>query len=167
MTPNCRSHVCSSLASRDPCQGRISEERRPSVSQQGGTGAHLTGVFTPLRQREVLSHQEKIVMMRWSLRARSRLKKFRAESICRPRKIFAGRDDHCPVRAWGVCVLYGNQAKPVPADANSTPGSDRPGYTNSAFRNFFPKLCLILKEWFLTGFPPNFQDRFLMSSASP
>ena len=37
----------------------------------------------------------------------------------------------------------------------------------SAFRNFFPKLCLILKEWFLTRFPPNFQERFLMFSASP
>ena len=37
----------------------------------------------------------------------------------------------------------------------------------SAFRNFFPKFCLILKEWFLTRFPPNFQERFLMSSASP
>ena len=37
----------------------------------------------------------------------------------------------------------------------------------SAFRNFFPKLCLILEEWFLTRFPPNFQERFLMSSASP
>ena len=37
----------------------------------------------------------------------------------------------------------------------------------SAFRNLFPKLCLILKEWFLTRFPPNFQERFLMSSASP
>ena len=37
----------------------------------------------------------------------------------------------------------------------------------SAFRNLFPKLCLILKEWFFTRFPPNFQERFLMSSASP
>ena len=34
-------------------------------------------------------------------------------------------------------------------------------------QNFFPKFCLILKEWFLTRFPPNFQERFLMSSASP
>ena len=34
-------------------------------------------------------------------------------------------------------------------------------------QKFFPKLCLILKEWFLTRFPPNFQERFLMSSASP
>ena len=34
-------------------------------------------------------------------------------------------------------------------------------------QNFFPKLCLILKEWFLTRFPPNFQERFLMFSASP
>ena len=29
----------------------------------------------------------------------------------------------------------------------------------SAFRNFFPKFCLILKEWFLTRFPPNFQGK--------
>ena len=41
------------------------------------------------------------------------------------------------------------------------------GRQYSAFRNFFPKFCLILKEWFLTRFPPNFQERFLMSSASP
>ena len=32
---------------------------------------------------------------------------------------------------------------------------------------FFPKFCLILKEWFLTRFPLNFQERFFMSSASP
>ena len=34
-------------------------------------------------------------------------------------------------------------------------------------QKFFPKLCLTGKEWFLTRFPPNFQERFLMSSASP
>ena len=37
----------------------------------------------------------------------------------------------------------------------------------SAFRVFFPKFCLILKECFFARFPPNFQERFLMSSASP
>ena len=37
----------------------------------------------------------------------------------------------------------------------------------SAFNFSFHKICLILTEWFLTRFPPNFQERFLMSSASP
>ena len=34
-------------------------------------------------------------------------------------------------------------------------------------QKFFPKLSLIFIEWFLTRFSPNFQERFLMSSASP
>ena len=42
-----------------------------------------------------------------------------------------------------------------------------PGFQLQCIQKFFPKLCLILKEWFLTRFPPNFQERFLMSSASP
>ena len=37
----------------------------------------------------------------------------------------------------------------------------------SAFNFSFHKLCLILKGCFLIRFPPNFQERFLMSSASP
>ena len=37
----------------------------------------------------------------------------------------------------------------------------------SAFNFSFHKLCLILKDWFLIRFPPNFQERFLMSTASP
>ena len=40
-------------------------------------------------------------------------------------------------------------------------------YMYSAFNFSFHKLCLILKDWFLIRFPPNFQERFLMSSASP
>ena len=37
----------------------------------------------------------------------------------------------------------------------------------SAFNFSFHKLCLILTDWFLIRFPPNFQERFLMSSTSP
>ena len=37
----------------------------------------------------------------------------------------------------------------------------------SAFNFSFHKLCLIFKNWFFIRFPPNFQERFLMSSASP
>ena len=40
-------------------------------------------------------------------------------------------------------------------------------YSTSAFNFSFQKFCLILKDWFLIRFPPNFQERFLMSSASP
>ena len=37
----------------------------------------------------------------------------------------------------------------------------------SAFNFSFHKLCLILKDWYLIRFPPNFQERFLMPSANP
>ena len=61
-----------------------------------------------------------------------------------PRKVLFVYALSCNLQNWRVKVCY-----------------------YSAFRNVFPKLCLILKEWFLTRFPPNFQERFLMSSASP
>ena len=37
----------------------------------------------------------------------------------------------------------------------------------SAFRNFFPKLCLILKNRFLVRLSSNFQERLFMPSSSP
>ena len=40
-------------------------------------------------------------------------------------------------------------------------------FSYSAFRNFFPKLCLILKEWFLTRFPPYIQEDSLCSQQAP
>ena len=40
-------------------------------------------------------------------------------------------------------------------------------YPYSAFNFSFHKFSLILKDWFLIRLPPNFQERFLMSSASP
>ena len=37
----------------------------------------------------------------------------------------------------------------------------------SAFRNFFPKFCLILKNRFLVRLSSNFQERLFMPSSSP
>ena len=37
----------------------------------------------------------------------------------------------------------------------------------SAFRNFFPKICLILKNRFLVRLSSNFQERLFMPSSSP
>ena len=41
------------------------------------------------------------------------------------------------------------------------------GTSYSAFRNFFPKLCLILKNRFLVRLSSNFQERLFMPSSSP
>ena len=66
--------------------------------------------------------------------------------------------NHIHLNLTSMCGFSLNPPPPPPLSARSC---------YSAPRNFFPKLCLILKEWFLTRFPPNFQERFLMFSASP
>ena len=47
------------------------------------------------------------------------------------------------------------------------PWSPHEKFVYNAFNFPFPKLCLILRDWFLIRFPANFQERFLISSASP